>query len=133
MKLSRSRVSAFDPCNVEESNMLGKWDHLENIVVRLIGAIMSIALLAGIVNFAWSVKQPADMIIPAILVLWWAWFLRMALFGNKAKSHFILNERNLVIISAFLGMWFVMSAKDGYERRLQQEREDPVAESMSEQ
>ncbi len=112
--------------------MSGKWDHLEHVAVRLMGAVGSIALLYFIVVFAWSVRQPMDILIPVIFFLWWLMFLRFAWLGTKAKRHSILNERNLVIISAFLGMWFVMSAKDGYERRIQQEWADSVAESVSE-
>ena len=112
--------------------MSGKRDHLEHVAVRLMGAVGSIALLFFIVNFFWSVKQPMDMLIPAIFGLWLALFLRMAWLGKKAKRHVILNERNLVIISAVLGMWFATSAREDYERRMQQERVDSV-ESVSEQ
>ena len=112
--------------------MSGKWDHLQHVAVRLIGAVGSIALLYFIVVLSWSVRQPMGIIIPAIFFLWWLLFLRMAWLGTKAKRHSILNERNLVIISAFLGMWFVMSARDDYERRMLQKRADSVAESVSE-
>lgn len=111
--------------------MSGKWDHLEHVAVRLIGAVGSIALLIFIVSLLWSVKQPMDALIPAIFGLWLALFLRMAWLGKKAKRHVILNERNLVIISAIFGMWFAASARQDYERRMQQERADSV-ENVSE-
>ena len=113
-------------------NMSGKWDHLEHVAVRLLGAVGTIALLFFIVPLSWSIKQPMDMLIPAIFIGWWAWFLRMAWLGTKAKRHIILNERNLVIISVLVGFWFVTSARDDYERRMLQKRADSVAESVSE-
>ena len=112
--------------------MSGKWDHLEHVAVRLIGAVGSIALLYFIAVLTWSVRQPMDILIPAIFFGWWALMLRMAWFGTKAKRHSILNERNLVFISVFVGFWFVTSARNDYERRMLQERADSVAESVSE-
>ena len=112
--------------------MSGKWDHLQHVAVRLIGAVGSIPLLYLIVVLTWSVKQPIDMLILIPLVGWWALMLRMAWLGTKAKRHSILNERNLVIISVFVGFWFVTSARDDYERRMLQKRADSVAESVSE-
>ena len=112
--------------------MSGKWDHLEHVAVRLMGAVGSIALLYYIVMFVLSVRQPMDILIPAIFVGWWAFFLRMAWFGTKAKRHSILNERNLIIMSLILGFWFAISARNDYERRMLQERADSVAESVSE-
>ena len=108
-----------------------KWDHLEDVAVRLIGAVGSIALLYFIVALTWSYKHPMDMLIPALFVGWWALMLRMAWLGTKAKRHPILNERNLVIISVFIGFWFATSARDDYERRMLQKRADSVAESAS--
>ncbi len=112
--------------------MSGKWDHLEHVAVRLMGAVGSIALLYFIVVFAWSVRQPMDILIPVIFFLWWLMFLRFAWLGTKAKRHSILNERNLVIISVLLFFWFAKSARDDYERRMLQKKADSVAESVSE-
>ena len=112
--------------------MSGKWDQLEHVAVRVMGAVGSIALLYFIAVLTWSVRQPMDILIPAIFFGWWALFLRMAWFGTKAKRHSILNERNLVFISVFVGFWFVTSARDDYERRALQKRADSVAESVSE-
>ncbi len=109
-----------------------KWDHLVDVAVRLVGAVGSIALLYFIVLLSWAVKQPMDMLIPALFVGWWALMLRMAWLGTKAKRHSILNERNLVIMSLILGFWFVTSARDDYEWRMLQKRADTVAESVSE-
>ena len=112
--------------------MSGKWDHVVDVAVRLIGAIGSIPLLYLIVVLSWSVNQPMDMLISVVLVGWWALMLRMAWLGTKAKRHIILNERNLIIMSVFVGFWFVTSARDDYERRMLQKRADSVAESVSE-
>jgi len=112
--------------------MSGKWDRLEDVAVRLMGAVGSIALLYFIVVLTWSVRQPMDMLIPAFIFLWWLLFLRMAWLGTKAKRHSILNERNLVIISVLFGFWFATSARNDYERRMLQKRADSVAESVSE-
>jgi len=112
--------------------MSGKWNHIQHVAVRLVGAVGSIPLLYVIVVLTWSVKQPMDMIIPAVFVGWWALMLRMAWLGTKAKRHSILNERNLVIISVLLFFWFAKSARDDYERRMLQKKADSVAESVSE-
>jgi len=112
--------------------MSGKWDHVENMAVRLVGAVVSIAIGIGIVMFVVAVKQPTDMLIPAMLFLWWLWFLRMAWLGTKAKRHAVLNERNLVVISAVFFMWFAKSARVDYERRMH-ERVDSVADSVPQQ
>ncbi len=106
-----------------------KWDHLVDVAVRLVGAVGSIAFLYLIVVLTWSVKQPMDMLIPALFVGWWALMLRMAWLGTKAKRHSILNEPNLVIISILVGFWFATSAGNDYERRMLQKRADSVAES----